>query len=130
MAIKSPLERIRVLNETRYRFAAMESGLADWMAQVRTQPERADASASFSRISDRILSSGSGSPMATRNLGCPLEQPYYQQYLNASFRPTPSELARSTTAGSNPSRSNILTPSETSRGLSSLIEVGFSRLIM
>ena len=81
-----PYQRIQKFDETRQTFATMESGLTSWISNLQTQhPEHAGATATFGRPtmdSTKFARSGGGpSP--------PLQQPYYQQYLNASSPTSP-----------------------------------------
>ncbi|KUJ14557.1 uncharacterized protein LY89DRAFT_143257 [Mollisia scopiformis] len=91
--IPSSQERIEAFNTTRQRFAIMDSGLNNWMVALQQQhPEHAGAGASFggSRFS---VPSGTGRSKFGRSTGGtapPLQQPYYQQYLNASSPTMPS----------------------------------------
>lgn len=80
-AIESPQQRIQTFDETRQRFAGMDSGLSSWMETLKAQyPEHANVSSSFvgSRMS---LPSGAA---RSKNPNSSVQQPYYQQYLNAS----------------------------------------------
>jgi hypothetical protein len=86
-AIKNPHQRIQTYDETRQRFAAIDSGLIDWMANLRAQhPEHATATASFSGAAFPVPNGSARSKYskATGQSLPPLQQPYYQQYLNAS----------------------------------------------
>lgn len=79
-------ERIERLQETRSQFAASDSGLASWVAFMSAQPEHANSTGSFR---DNIAFGQARSPtgqMASPTGGSPAvaQQPYYQQYLNAS----------------------------------------------
>jgi hypothetical protein len=79
VATDSTQVRIKTFDETRQRFAVMDSGLSSWMETLKAQfPEHANVSASFgtSRMSGAGRSKYPGST--------PGQQPYYQQYLNAS----------------------------------------------
>lgn len=80
MNMKSPHQRIQTFDETRQRFAAMDSGLTNWMEALRAQqPEHANSTGSWA-------ASGAGFGKAT-NQGAPAgstQPPYYQQYPNAS----------------------------------------------
>ncbi|KAF4627280.1 hypothetical protein G7Y89_g10873 [Cudoniella acicularis] len=95
-ALKTQQERIQTFDETRHRYAAMDSGLSDWIATLRAQhPEHADTSGSWgpTRFSAPSGSTRSKFSKATGAGAPPLQQPYYQQYLNASSPTTPSTPA-------------------------------------
>ncbi|KAL2065252.1 hypothetical protein VTL71DRAFT_2921 [Oculimacula yallundae] len=95
VAMKSPQERIKTFDETRHRFATMDSGLNDWIAKLQGQypDEHGGVTGSWgnSRASmpggsmrGKFPKSPAGGPAQ------PLQQPYYQQYLNASSPTSPS----------------------------------------
>jgi hypothetical protein len=93
VAMTSPHQRIQTFDETRHRFAAMDSGLNDWMSKLQAQyPEHANASGSWggARMSVTNGTARSKFSKAAGGGAPPLQQPYYQQYLNASSPSTPS----------------------------------------
>lgn len=106
-AMKNSNERIQNFDQTRHEFATMDYGLTNWISSMMAlEPEHADASPSFraSRASFPVGSArGKGSKVPAGNLA-PLQQPYYQQYLNASSPTSPgttaSKLGPSIPAGS------------------------------
>ena len=90
VALKTPSDRIRGYNDARQQFAGLKVGLDDWVAQtVYELPEHADLltmsgrptpnfqghrpSPSSSKLGGLLPSGGQGG-----------QQPYYQQYANAS----------------------------------------------
>ncbi|EFQ29461.1 uncharacterized protein GLRG_04605 [Colletotrichum graminicola M1.001] len=81
MELASPSERINKYNETRAQFASMDSGLNNWLVTLKSQhPEHANATASFG-----IGATGPGQSQPSPTTSQPAsQQPYYQQYLNAS----------------------------------------------
>ncbi|KAF6840701.1 hypothetical protein CPLU01_01072 [Colletotrichum plurivorum] len=81
MELPSATERINKYNETRAQFAAMDSGLNNWLVTLKSQhPEHANATASFAANAQNI-----GQPQSSPAASQPTsQQPYYQQYLNAS----------------------------------------------
>jgi hypothetical protein len=96
VAIQSTQQRIQTFDETRHRWADMDSGLTDWIAKLQSQyPEHANASGSWagSRTSAPIGSSRSKFAKASGGSAPPLQEPYYRQYLNASPT-TPSTPTR------------------------------------
>lgn len=92
VAIKSPHLRIQTFDETRHRFASMDSGLNDWMARMQVQHEE------LANVTGSWAGSMMGVPNGSRSKfskaagagAPPLQQPYYQQYLNASSPTMPS----------------------------------------
>ncbi|KAI9050608.1 hypothetical protein LZ554_005767 [Drepanopeziza brunnea f. sp. 'monogermtubi'] len=94
IAMKTPQERIKTFNETRERFASMDSGLNDWMSQLQSEIPAELGSVSGSWGAGRSsMPSGSARSKFSRVTGgapLPLQQPYYQQYLNATPSPAPS----------------------------------------
>ncbi|KAH6715743.1 hypothetical protein BKA61DRAFT_419100, partial [Leptodontidium sp. MPI-SDFR-AT-0119] len=96
VAMKSPQERIKTFDETRHRFAAMDSGLNDWIAKLQRQfPEEHGGVTGSWGSSRSSIPSGSARGRFSKSSTAggpapPLQQPYYQQYLNASSPPAPS----------------------------------------
>ncbi|KAH7176697.1 hypothetical protein EDB81DRAFT_940579 [Dactylonectria macrodidyma] len=94
MGLPTPAQRIAKYEESRIAFAVAESGLENWLQSLKNQhPEYANATGSFSGASHQtfgqgtnVASSGGSNP--------PAQQPYYQQYLNAS---TPTTSAPGST---------------------------------
>ncbi|KAI8237634.1 hypothetical protein K4K53_004537 [Colletotrichum sp. SAR 10_77] len=81
MEIQNASERINKYNETRAQFASMDSGLNNWLVNLKSQhSEHANATASFAANASNV-----GQPSASPTASQPnSQQPYYQQYLNAS----------------------------------------------
>ena len=102
-AIKAPQQRIQTFDEMRQRFATMDSGLLDWMSKLKGQhPEHANVTGSWSGAAFLAPSKATGQQVP------PVQQPYYQQYLNAS--PTAS--------GTPVSKAGPSTPSGSQQGIS------------
>ena len=87
LALKNPSDRIRAYNETREQFANLNYGLAHWLAiTANSLPEHADLLTSFGRPAPSFQ----GHARSKSKLGGLLpggvsnQQPYFQQYLNAS----------------------------------------------
>ncbi|TDZ38371.1 hypothetical protein C8035_v007254 [Colletotrichum spinosum] len=81
MELPSASDRIAKYNETRAQFAVLDSGLNDWLVNLKAQqPEHANATASFAA---NAASVGQSQPSPTASQPSS-QQPYYQQYLNAS----------------------------------------------
>ncbi|UKZ74323.1 hypothetical protein TrVFT333_001987 [Trichoderma virens FT-333] len=82
MALSTPSERIAKYNEAREALAARDSGLESWLVYLTT--EHPELSASIS------APGGQMTPRSSNNASLPAgaqpssQQPYYQQYLNAS----------------------------------------------
>ncbi|KAK0111825.1 hypothetical protein ONS96_001093 [Cadophora gregata f. sp. sojae] len=95
VAMKSPQERIKTFDETRYRFATMDSGLNDWISKLQGQfpDEHGGVTGSWGNSRSSMPSGsarGKFTKAAASGQAAPLQQPYYQQYLNASSPPAPS----------------------------------------
>jgi hypothetical protein len=94
MDMPTPSERVNKYDETRGMFASMDSGLDNWISNMKTDhPEHASATSSFS---------GSGSVPPPAAVGAPTgaaQQPYYQQYLDASSPTATQSTTRSRLAG-------------------------------
>ncbi|KAL8833031.1 MAG: hypothetical protein Q9170_004559 [Blastenia crenularia] len=103
LALKDPRDRINAYNENRAQYANVDTGLAHWLAVTAVElPEHKDV-----LPNGRLLGTVSYKPPTTRTkLGSLLpgssstQQPYYQQYLNASS-PAGSAADGSTVAGNN-----------------------------
>ncbi|KAL8946854.1 MAG: hypothetical protein Q9222_006803 [Ikaeria aurantiellina] len=88
LALKDPKDRIRAYNHSREQYANMDTGLAHWLAVTTMElPEHQDVVQN-----GRFAGASASKPPASRSkLGGLLtsgssttQQPYYQQYLNAS----------------------------------------------
>ncbi|OTA58876.1 hypothetical protein K449DRAFT_436368 [Hypoxylon sp. EC38] len=77
--IASIEQRIQKFDETRFQFYSMESGLSNWIAYVKSQPGYGTETVSLG--GQPALAQGQTSPSGFQP---PAQQPYYQQYLNAS----------------------------------------------
>lgn len=114
LALHSAADRIKAYNATREQFANMDTGLAHWIAVTASEtPEHADllsivgepsaAPASSSTTPTRGKTTGLRFPGAQ-----PAQQPYYQQYLNASSQPTtPGSTSASPGYSELPERQNF-----------------------
>ena len=94
LALKSPTERISAYNATREQYANLNTGLAHWLAVTVTDlPEHADLLTN-SRPVPQDIQGHRPSPSRSKlggllpSGGQPNQQPYFQQYLNASPQPT------------------------------------------
>jgi hypothetical protein len=89
--MKTSIERTQKFDQMRHEFAVMDYGLVNWISTMMAQqPEHADASPSFgSRTSFPVGSARGKFSKAPAGNQPPLQQPYYQQYLNASSPATP-----------------------------------------
>ena len=110
-SMKNSHQRIQTFDETRHRFAAMDSGLTDWISALKAQhPEHAHATGSWGGAGFPAPNASARSKYskATGQVLPPLQQPYYQQYLNAS----------PTTPGTPVSRPGPAVPSGSQQGFS------------
>ncbi|KAI0886355.1 uncharacterized protein GGS22DRAFT_160641 [Annulohypoxylon maeteangense] len=71
-------QRIGKFEETQNQFYSMESGLSNWLSYMQSQPE---LGAGIVPLGGQPMAQGQTSPSGTQP---PTQQPYYQQYLNAS----------------------------------------------
>ncbi|RFU35294.1 hypothetical protein B7463_g1047, partial [Scytalidium lignicola] len=98
-SMSSPYQRIQTYEQTRQQFAAMDTGLANWVIMIKSlHAEHSNATGSYAGSGgDKFLKPISGSQQG-------LQQPYYQQYLNASSptAPTSTNTARLSGSSSNP----------------------------
>ena len=107
VALKTASERVRGFNDARQQFARLKVGLDDWVAQtVHELPEHADILAMSGRPTPNFQ--GHRPSPSRSKLGGLLpgggqggQQPYFQQYLNASPQsPAPSGSLQGGAAGS------------------------------
>ncbi|KAG7130422.1 hypothetical protein HYQ45_010709 [Verticillium longisporum] len=98
--LPSPADRIAKYNETRAQFASMDSGLNNWIVSLQSQ--HAEHGAASSSYHTSITAAPPGSASAQRsptNAPSASQQPYYQQYLNASSpNATPGAPGRPSTS--------------------------------
>ena len=94
LALQSAADRIRAYNATREQFANMNTGLAHWITVTANEmPEHVGLLSPAGRPA-AAPASLSGTPTRGKLSGLrpagaqPAQQPYYQQYLNASSQPT------------------------------------------
>ncbi|KAI2463012.1 hypothetical protein F4781DRAFT_417969 [Annulohypoxylon bovei var. microspora] len=71
-------QRVQKFEETQHQFYSMESGLSNWLSYMQSQPEHG---AGITLLGKLPVAQGQTSPSAVQP---PTQQPYYQQYLNAS----------------------------------------------
>ncbi|KAI1641862.1 uncharacterized protein F4817DRAFT_354589 [Daldinia loculata] len=76
-------QRIQKFDETRAQFYSMDSGLSNWIMHMQSQPEHGIAS-----------TTSTGGRMSPSGVQSQAEQPYYQQYLNASNPDAPVQRGR------------------------------------
>ncbi|KAI9740066.1 MAG: hypothetical protein M1818_004817 [Claussenomyces sp. TS43310] len=82
ISMKSPDLRIKAFNDSRQQFAAMNSGLRDWLLSLTDEhPELMSSGDHPSVNANSSTRSRYAKPSA---LPSPIQQPYYQQYLNAN----------------------------------------------
>lgn len=90
LAKRDPYERIRAYNESRHQYANMNTGLGYWLAvKMQELPEHADIAPNGSFTAPRGYKATSSKPKLGGLLtsATSTQQPYYQQYLNASPQP-------------------------------------------
>ena len=93
LALRTPADRIRAYNATREQFAQMNTGLAHWITVTTNEtPEHVDLLSTMGRPSGPPTSHAGtptrGKLSGLRSAGVQsTQQPYYQQYLNASSQP-------------------------------------------
>ena len=109
LALQTAADRIRAYNATREQFANMNTGLAHWITvTVNETPEHAGLLSTMGRPS-AAPASQAGTPTRSKLSGLrpagaqPAQQPYYQQYLNASSQPTTPSSATASPGYSEPS---------------------------
>ncbi|KAK2629515.1 hypothetical protein QTJ16_000335 [Diplocarpon rosae] len=94
VSLKSPQERIKVFDETRERFAGMDSGLNDWISQMQTRfpEEHGGASSSWGPFRASMPSGSVRAKFVRASGGAapPTQQPNPQQHFNASSPPSTS----------------------------------------
>ena len=95
LTLKSPAERIRAYNNTREQFSNMDTGLNHWItATIDAQPEHAELLSRGGRFESAAIghrpSPSRGKLLKTSPTNATMQQPYYQQYLNASSQPATS----------------------------------------
>lgn len=83
MALQTAQERTVKFEEARLQFADMEQGLQNWIASLKAHPEHAGATPAFNanELPPPASSGAKGHQSQPSTSG---QQPYYQQYLNAS----------------------------------------------
>ena len=118
LALRSPDERIDAYNRTREQFANMNTGLEQWIvATISDLPEHMELLKNGSNF--KVDSSHRMSPSLNKfgglrsASGQASQQPYYQQYLNASSKPVQSHPMSSdsptqgSSAGGSPSTGSV-----------------------
>ncbi|APA15810.1 hypothetical protein sscle_15g105800 [Sclerotinia sclerotiorum 1980 UF-70] len=83
LGMKDVHERVHAFDEIRERFAAMDSGIHDWIFALKAeQPEHADVNESYGGFTSNVPTSSTR--RNTRSASGAMQSPYFQQYLNAS----------------------------------------------
>lgn len=97
LALQTPAERIRAFNETREQLANLDQGLTHWLVvKTNEMPEHA-SSASVSDQASPVAAGQKPSAFKSKLPGIrssgaqQAQQPYYQQYLNATPQASGSE---------------------------------------
>ncbi|KAK5999017.1 hypothetical protein PT974_01403 [Cladobotryum mycophilum] len=100
LALGSTTERINMFNETRRVFASQESGLDNWLSSLSAQHPELGFNVPVAYGTTTQLSAQAGTAPLPSVSQPSAQQPYYQQYLNASSpNPTPSSTSRSRLGG-------------------------------
>ncbi|KAF5867855.1 uncharacterized protein Bfra_007050 [Botrytis fragariae] len=95
LGMKDVHERVHAFDETRERFAAMDSGIHEWIFALKAeQPEHADVNECYGGFRTTVPTGSTR--RNTRSGSAALQSPYYQQYLNASA-PSQTSLPASRT---------------------------------
>ncbi|KAL8934689.1 MAG: hypothetical protein Q9216_005779 [Gyalolechia sp. 2 TL-2023] len=119
LALKEPQDRIRAYNETREQYANAETGLAHWLAVTTAElPDHKEV-----LPNGKFPGTATFKPSATRAKlgsllpgGASTQQPYYQQYLNASSPGGAAADTGNVTGGNSP---QAYSPSSSAGKLSS-----------
>ncbi|CAD6449019.1 d0711c98-185d-4612-9a97-d953f49e8c55 [Sclerotinia trifoliorum] len=83
LGIKDVHERVHAFDETRERFADMDSGIHDWIFALKAeQPEHADVNESYGGFTSSVPTGSTR--RNTRSASGSMQSPYFQQYLNSS----------------------------------------------
>lgn len=95
LTLKSPAERIQAYNNTREQFSDMDTGLNHWITTtINALPEHADLLSRGGKFDPASIghrpSPSRGKLLRTSPTSATMQQPYYQQYLNASSQPAAS----------------------------------------
>jgi hypothetical protein len=99
LALPQSYQRINSFNETRYQFAAMDTGLNLWLQSLSSQQElMSETWVSSNSNADNNASKSRSQKLGGSSLPA-LQQPYYQQYLNASPATSAPPVSRPGTAG-------------------------------
>ena len=83
LALQTAQERTVKFEEARLQFADMEQGLQNWIVSLEAHPEHAGATPAFN-ANELPPPSSSGAKGHQSQPSTSGQQPYYQQYLNAS----------------------------------------------
>lgn len=84
LSLPSPAMRIQKLDETRTQYLSMDSGLSNWLEHMSARPQQGAQPGSPSDLpAPAATGHVPGQPSPT-GASATAQQPYYQQYLNAS----------------------------------------------
>lgn len=99
LGLPARAERIARYNETRNYFASADTGLNAWLTSLQAQnPEYANGPESLARTTSYPLAQAESHPSSANAQPPAAQQPYYQQYLNATA-PSTSSASRSRPGG-------------------------------
>jgi hypothetical protein len=106
LAMKDPNKRIQTYNDTREQFASMNTGLDDWLSNLKNQhPEHANATGTWGAPAVPGSNTGRSKFVKSISTAQQLQQPYYMQYLNASSPTSPNVPVTAKPGSSFPSSS-------------------------
>ena len=91
LSLPSSDQRTQKFDETRNQFFAMESGLSNWLIHMKAEVEGADGTAAGDAQQDSTGAQAESGPVGMQPS---TQQPYYQQYLNASAPNAAGSLQR------------------------------------
>lgn len=99
MALGSAEQRIRAYNESRHQYAAMDSGLGEWVHATSMQPPASPPPFMRGPVQDETNARGSQTSRHGSQAPIQQPQPYYKQYLNASTPSAPAAAPSRLSAG-------------------------------
>jgi hypothetical protein len=100
LAFQNPEQRIRAYNDTRDQFVKMDTGLTEWLMVLSSNQRESFPAVSWA--GPVTAGNGAERPKVPKSSpsgipGTSLQQPYYQQYLNASPTSSVPSMARPST---------------------------------
>ncbi|KAK7744012.1 hypothetical protein SLS62_010373 [Diatrype stigma] len=102
LSLPSPNQRTQKFDDTRHQFFGMDSGLSNWLMHMKIQLEQPEGTREGDSQQTSTVAQSPSTPLGMQQSA---QQPYYQQYLNASAPNTAMGPPRRTSTG------NLLAPS-------------------